>query len=189
MSADTLPARNPDGTFPAGVSGNPAGRPLGRKNHITELKQSLEIAVRDNLKATRIRSILDKMCELAEQGHVGAAKLILDKVLSNAKEEDEVGGSAGTFVFKVKNLTLKHPDVVEVRTTDAIDGEFVEVSPTAQEIPVSTGAEKSNQTADQNDGVNLVGKAPNAPVRKVPAFQGRSGQADTNDTNRGAGGK
>jgi hypothetical protein len=143
------------------------------------------------MRPTRIRGILDKMCELAEQGHVGAAKLILDKVLSNAKEEDEIGSSSGTFIFKVKNLTLKHPDVVEIKAADAIDGEFVEVSSTGtQENSVSTGAVPSNQYREQNDaGANLVGKAPSAPVRKVPAFQGRSGQSDNQDTNRGSGGK
>jgi hypothetical protein len=51
------------------------------------------------------------MCDQAEAGDVKAAKLILDKVLSNAGESKDEGGSqGGTFVFQVRNLTLKHPD-------------------------------------------------------------------------------
>lgn len=185
---DTIPARNPDGTFPVGVSGNPAGRPVGRKNQITVLKQALEIAVRDSVKPQRIINIVEKMCALAEEGHVGAAKVILDKVLSNAKEEDEASSGTGTFVFKVTNLTLKHSKADD--GDEAIDGEFVEVQPPVGEDTVSTGADKSKQTAgDQSGGGNLVGKAPSAPLRKVPAFQGKSGQPDNQSTNRGSGGK
>jgi hypothetical protein len=53
---------------------------------------------------------------------------------------------------------------------------------------VSTGAQPSNQYREQNtSGGNLVGKAPSAPVRKVPDFQGKSGQSDNQSTNRGPG--
>ena len=55
---------------------------------------------------------------------------------------------------------------------------------------MSTGGKLSNQSrTDQSGGANLVGKPPSAPVRKVPAFQGKSGQADNSSTNRGSGGK
>ena len=55
---------------------------------------------------------------------------------------------------------------------------------------MSTGAKGTNQYREQNSsGGNLYGKPPSAPVRKVPAFQGRSGQAANQDTNRGSGGK
>jgi len=46
-------------------------------------------------------------------------------------------------------------------------------------------AEQSNQHRDsQAQGGNLVGKAPSAPVRTVPDFQGKSGQSDNQSTNR-----
>lgn len=115
--SETLPARNPDGTFPEGVSGNPRGRPLGRKNQITKLKQELEIAVRDHLRPQDIRKVLGKMVELAQEGNVGAAKLVLDKVLSNAKEAEEEGAGQNRIIFEVKNLTLKHdeqPNLIDV---------------------------------------------------------------------------
>ena len=55
---------------------------------------------------------------------------------------------------------------------------------------MSTGAKLGNQSrTDQKGGAQLVGKAPSAPVRKVPAFQGKSGQPDNQSTNRGSGGR
>ena len=55
---------------------------------------------------------------------------------------------------------------------------------------MSTGGKLQNQSrTDQQGGAQLIGKAPSAPVRKVPAFQGKSGQADNQSTNRGSGGK
>ncbi len=51
-------------------------------------------------------------------------------------------------------------------------------------------SKESNQhRPSQSGGAQLVGKAPSAPVRKVPSFQGRSGQANNQDTNRGPGGR
>lgn len=99
------------GMWKPGQSGNPAGRPKGSKNHIVELQRQLEIAVRDNLNPSVIKGILERVAEEALAGNMKAAKLILDKVLSNAStggEEEQDRG--GTFIFQVKNLTLKHPD-------------------------------------------------------------------------------
>lgn len=96
------------GMWLPGQSGNPAGRPRGSKNRLVELKRELELAVRDNLNPKVIRGILERMAEMALAGDVKAAKLILDKVLTNASEGEEEGTQQGTFVFQVKNLTLKH---------------------------------------------------------------------------------
>ena len=53
---------------------------------------------------------------------------------------------------------------------------------------MSTGAVQSNQHRDaQAQGGNLVGKAPSAPERSVPNFQGKSGQSDNQSTNRPVG--
>ena len=106
--------RDADGKFLPGTSGNPNGRPLGKKNQITALKQELELAVRDHIRPKRIRQIIDAMCVKAIEGNVGAAKLILDKVLSNATDTEDVSEGKGTFVFQVKNLTLKHDNVIDI---------------------------------------------------------------------------
>lgn len=53
---------------------------------------------------------------------------------------------------------------------------------------MSTGGSQDKQhRSDQSGGGNVVGHAPNAPERKVPDFQGKSGQSDNQSTNRGAG--
>jgi hypothetical protein len=178
--SDTLPATSSQ--WKPGQSGNPNGRPKGRKNHLVELKRELEIAVRDNLDPKHIRNILTVMTARALAGDVKAAKLILDKVLSNAGEGEETQEQGNTFVFQVKNLTLKHP---------ALEGSSPEVITVVPQeiIEVSTGAVQSNQAREQNtSGGNLVGKNPD-PVEpaKVPAFQGKSGQADNQSTFRPVG--
>jgi len=96
------------GMWQPGQSGNPAGRPPGAKGKLTALKRELEIAVRDNLNPKIIRAILQRMAEQALAGDVKAAKLILDKVLTNASDGEEENKGTGTFVFQIKNLTLKH---------------------------------------------------------------------------------
>jgi len=115
---DNLPKRNALGQMLPGQSGNPNGRPKGRKNYITELKQELEIAVRDHIDVKRIRKVLGKMMDLAEEGNVGAAKLVLDKVLSNAKEAEDANEGQGKIIFEIANLTLKHsdegPEIIDV---------------------------------------------------------------------------
>jgi hypothetical protein len=165
-----------------GQSGNPAGRPKGAKGHLAELKRNLEIAVRDNLNPAAVKDILSTMVGMALAGDVKAAKLVLDKVLTNASEAEEQGDGGGTFVFQVKNLTLKHDANIPVVTN------IIDITP--EEATMSTGASPSNQSRTQDtSGGNLVGKAPTAPVRKVPDFQGKSGQSDNQSTNRGPGGK
>ena len=133
--------RDEQGRFVKGESGNPNGRPLGRKNQITALKQELELAVRDNIKPTRIRGILDKMCDLAEEGHVGAAKLVLDKVLSNATDTEDAAQNSGSFVFQVKNLTLKHDSPSE--------GRIIDVTPTKE---VEANGDRSQQGESDANG-------------------------------------
>jgi hypothetical protein len=57
-------------------------------------------------------------------------------------------------------------------------------------MTLSTGAKESNQhRSEQSGGGNLVGKAPSGVLYTPPDFQGKSGQSDNQDTNRGPGGK
>ena len=121
--AETI--RNEDGTFKKGVSGNPAGRPKGRKNQLTVLKQDLEIAVREHVKPRQIKSIMDKMVELALEGNIGAAKIILDKTVTNARDsEDTQEGNSG-WTFVVKNVTVQ-------KEAPSDEGEIIDVTPTEE---------------------------------------------------------
>lgn len=120
--------RNADGTFPAGVSGNPAGRPKGNKNELTELKQKLEIAVRKSLSVARVTAIVEAICQKAEKGDLRAAKLILDKVISNAKDVDDVDDKGtGGITIRIENATILAQKQREQTSPKPLDGEFTEV--------------------------------------------------------------
>ena len=104
------------GTWAKGQSGNPNGRPKGSKNELTELKQELEIAVRRSLPPEQLIRIVAKMATMAEEGNVKAAKLILDKFVSNATGAEEVSGDTGGIVIRIENATFanksNHPENV-----------------------------------------------------------------------------
>lgn len=127
-----LPAtRGEDGKFLPGVSGNPRGRPKGKKNEITELKQDLEIAVRKNITSAKVKSIVEAMIDKALEGNVGAAKLVLDKVLSNARESEDIQDSSGGLKIIIENATL---DVLQ-QNNRVIDVTAEEVTDEQKEQP------------------------------------------------------
>ncbi len=123
--SEKLPAdRDKQGRFVKGTSGNPAGRPKGKKNQITELKQDLEIAVRDAIAPDEIRAVVGKMVELALEGNVGAGKLILDKVLSNAKEGEDEKEASGQLKIIIENAALD----IQQTNQNVIDVQAEEIS-------------------------------------------------------------
>ena len=124
MNEGEIQTRDPAGRFLPGVSGNPNGRPPTKKNQITNLKQDLEIAIRKHVRAEDIKAIVDKMVRLAvEEGSVGAAKLILDKTVSNAKEADEEKGDTGGIRVVIENVTVGR----ETTTIEAEDADYTEI--------------------------------------------------------------
>lgn len=128
MSNEVAATRNADGTFPAGVSGNPLGRPKGKKNELTELKQDLEIAVRKSLPVHRIKGIVEKVAQMAEEGNLRAAKLILDKVISNAKDVDDVDNKGvGGITIRIENATFAAKREQVKIQTPAVEADFTEV--------------------------------------------------------------
>lgn len=98
--------RDENGKFLKGVSGNPAGRPKGRKNVITTLKQDLEIAIRENLTVADVQNVVKSMLAEALNGNVGAGKLILDKVLSNAREADDEKEQGGGLKIVIEHANI-----------------------------------------------------------------------------------
>jgi hypothetical protein len=124
-----LTTREDDGTFKKGVSGNPNGRPKGKKNELTELKQDLELAIRRSLPVSRITKIVEQVATMAEQGNLRAAKLILDKVISNASSDtDDAEKSTGGIVIRIENATAFAEAQRERNTPPpAIEAEYTEV--------------------------------------------------------------
>ena len=127
--ATTPVVRTEEGRFVKGRSGNPNGRPKGRKNHLVQLQQDLEIAVREHLDVTQITRIIKKICEKAEDGNVAAAKLILDKVIANAKDSEDVEGGGRVVVFRIENATFAAQAEEHHNKSKPIDVEVIEISP------------------------------------------------------------
>lgn len=98
--------RDANGRFVAGVSGNPNGRPKGRKNVITALKQDMEIALRENLSIEDIKGVVQSMLAEALNGNVGAGKLILDKVMSSAKETEDAKETGGGLKIIIEHASI-----------------------------------------------------------------------------------
>lgn len=105
-------ARSPDGKFLPGKSGNPAGRPKGTKNRIKQLKEDMELVLREGVNPDALKGILVSLVAEAQTGNVQAAKLILDKFMTNAKVEEERGEDTPEIVISIKNLTR---DEIEVK--------------------------------------------------------------------------
>lgn len=120
-----------------GSPGGP-GRPPSikdGKHKLTHLKQRLEIAVRENISEAQIGKIVGKMCDLAESGNVRAAKLILDKVVSNAGEGaavEEAGDNVRRVIFQIENATfaaIKDRALAEPTSGKVIDIEATVLTP------------------------------------------------------------
>jgi hypothetical protein len=115
-------ADSPVGRWQPGQSGNPAGRPRGKKNELTELQQELELAVRKSIKSERVVAIVEKLVTMAENGDVKAAKLILDKVIPNASSNDDAPDGQGGIVIRIENATFAHQtnpvEVIDVTPTE-----------------------------------------------------------------------
>lgn len=120
-----VPVRTSKGTFPKGVSGNPAGRAKGSRNKITLVRLETEEALRDML-APRARKLLRKAMAIAmDDKHPGQTKMLttlLDKTLSSLRNED-VGETKDTnVVVNINDLTS-----VRRRAPAAVDAEFVPI--------------------------------------------------------------
>lgn len=113
--------RDDKGRFVKGASGNPVGRPKGTKNEIAEMKRNLELAVRKNINEREINGIIQSMIAEALNGNVTAGKLILDKVMSNARLDDDEGEDKPEIVIKIENLTPQHLKDVQGETIDQED--------------------------------------------------------------------
>jgi hypothetical protein len=105
--------KNSKGQFVKGTaSGNPKGRPKGSKNRISEMKRELEVAIRESLDPETIKGVVQSMVAEALNGNVSAGKLILDKVVSNARADQDEAEERPEIVIKIENLTPPKPEEV-----------------------------------------------------------------------------
>lgn len=122
-----------------GQSGNPAGKPKGTKNYIVQLQRDLEVAVREHLPIHKVGAIIDKLVKMAENGHVHAAKLLLDKIIPNAvAAQEDADNASKQIIFRIENATFA---AVAKKETAAIEGEIVdaEIVENPADIPQDQG--------------------------------------------------
>lgn len=117
--------RDKGGRFMPGKSGNPAGRPVGAKNRVVKAKQELEALLREDvLNVEDIKEVWMALVREAKDGNVAAAKVVLDKTISQATTTEDVVNQGGGFTIKVKNLTIAGAEGEE---PEALDGEYEEL--------------------------------------------------------------
>ena len=90
----TIQERNPDGTFPKGVSGNPAGKPKGTKDFYTDFKNAIKQIKDKNtgeeLTETHIIKIgLEKMLK-GDVRFEGLYKDLMDRVYGEELTETHI---------------------------------------------------------------------------------------------------
>lgn len=87
--------RTADGKFLPGKSGNPAGLPKGTKQKNRELKDRIELALRQEFRVSDLKRVWRAVVENAVGGSVGAQKLVLEYTMSKVsdvmKEEEDKG--------------------------------------------------------------------------------------------------
>jgi hypothetical protein len=100
------------GQFEKGISGNPVGRPKGSKNKITILKQSMEVALREQT-SPHMAAVMDKAIELAIEGDRQMIKLLVDNHMSKGVSED----SKASDKVAIQINAGPAPEVIEVKET------------------------------------------------------------------------
>lgn len=105
---DVVPARDEKGRFPAGVSGNPAGRTKGAKNRITLERLLLEEQLRTTL-STEGPKLMKKAVKMALDGNDRVMRVLLDKMLATPKGDDSENAQDRDVKVIIQNLTTQNP--------------------------------------------------------------------------------
>lgn len=127
--------RDTGGRFVKGQSGNPSGGAISARRRVATLQIELEAAVRESLGPDRVLRVVNKLFELAEGGHMGAIKLLMDKIVANASTAEETPESGRTVVFRIENATFGAPQQkAEPQTpiaVEIVDATFTDAAPTS----------------------------------------------------------
>lgn len=112
----TIQERNPDGTFPKGVSGNPAGKPKGTKDFYTDFKNAIKQIKDKNtgeeLTETHIIKIgLEKMLK-GDVRFEGLYKDLMDRVYGKPmqKQETDITSNGETLQGAIINIVKPNGD-------------------------------------------------------------------------------
>jgi hypothetical protein len=121
--AEQAVIRNPDGTFPRGVSGNPSGRPKGSVNARARFRNHIEA----NL--DRLYEVFDAHLERCKEGDPAALKLLYDTldgllaVKIEGLSEEEI---RARLVRVMQELRARLPEEWHQAITDAARAAMLE---------------------------------------------------------------
>ena len=138
--------RDDKGRFPAGVSGNPAGRAKGTKNRITLERLLLEEKLRGALSEEGPK-IMKKAIKMALEGNDKVMRVLLDKMLATPKGDDSDNAPDRDIKILVQNLTSQAPD------RPALEGTVVQT-----QITKETHREQREQSVPDGSGTDGNGK-------------------------------
>lgn len=115
------------GQFPAGVSGNPVGRPKGSKNKITLLKQMVEFAARER-NQDMAQAVIDGIYADALDGDTACRKLVWQAHMSgNSADDTSAAQEKPTIIINAPvavepEIVIEHPSQEEL-ANDSTDEE------------------------------------------------------------------
>lgn len=133
-------ARNEKGQFPAGTSGNPAGRVKGLRNKITLERLLLEDMLRQTL-VDKSPALLNKAIKMALAGNEKIMRALLDKVLATPKHDDAGEARDNEIKILIQNLTSSPTPKSEPGLTT------VTVTPTHTEVEYDDGQAQRDATS------------------------------------------
>lgn len=107
--------RNPDGTFKKGVSGNPAGKPVGTTSFKTKWEKFIEkVATQNNMTPEEIdEQLLAVGFKKAKEGDFQFYKDIHDRVHGKAVQPTELKGNIEVEIKKINYIVPEQPKTNE----------------------------------------------------------------------------
>lgn len=102
-----------NGRFVKGVSGNPAGRPVGSKNKVAQLKVTSEEIFRMG-SAEKTNTVLHLILDQALAGDKPSQKLVWDANVSKANIQDDKTAGAKQQITIHRMEVAKEGDIIDI---------------------------------------------------------------------------
>jgi hypothetical protein len=109
-----------------GQSGNPAGRPVGTKNRITQQKIGIEAALRDQLHQY-MPEVLGQAIEMAIGGDRAMIKLLLEMTMSKAVAVEDISEGKDKVQVTIRRLNIEQATVSPSNEPNIINVTPIEV--------------------------------------------------------------
>lgn len=140
MQAKEKPRRNPDGTWPKGVSGNPEGKKVGEITFKTQWRRVIKkIAEKNGLSEDEVDDqMLTMVFQQIQSGHFGFYKDTIDRLYSPVTSKLELSGG-------LENITTT-TDAATAATKALSDEYLLKFEQTLRDVADKEQAEANKQT-------------------------------------------